>query len=281
MPTQQYSVTQPPITNVFSWIELGEIAIPEIQRPFVWNATKVRNFLDSLYQGYPIGFLISWKNPDVRLKDGSTSEGKKILIDGQQRVTALMAALLGREVINKDYKKVRIKIAFHPIKEVFEVHNPAIEKDSLWIADIAAIFDRNTKLFDLVNHYCERNPDTCKDDIFLSLETLRGITSNQIGLIELSAGLDIETVTEIFIRVNSEGVPLSQADFAMSKIAVNEKYEGNLLRKAIDYFCHLSITPDFYDTLLSDNDFANVSVKLYPPQPVMDKSLLSTFSFRH
>jgi hypothetical protein len=257
MPTQQYSVTQPPITNVFSWIELGEIAIPEIQRPFVWNATKVRNFLDSLYQGYPIGFLISWKNPDVRLKDGSTSEGKKILIDGQQRVTALMAALLGREVINKDYKKVRIKIAFHPIKEVFEVHNPAIEKDSLWIADIAAIFDRNTKLFDLVNHYCERNPDTCKDDIFLSLETLRGITSNQIGLIELSAGLDIETVTEIFIRVNSEGVPLSQADFAMSKIAVNEKYEGNLLRKAIDYFCHLSITPDFYDTLLSDNDFAN------------------------
>jgi len=256
MPTQQYSVTQPPITNVFTWIELGEIAIPEIQRPFVWNATKVRNFLDSLYQGYPIGFLISWKNPDVRLKDGSTSEGKKILIDGQQRVTALMAALLGREVINKDYKKVRIKIAFHPIKEVFEVHNPAIEKDSLWIADIATIFDRNTKLFDLVNRYCDRNPDTCKDDIFLSLETLRGITSNQIGLIELSAGLDIETVTEIFIRVNSEGVPLSQADFAMSKIAVNEKYEGNLLRKAIDYFCHLSITPDFYDSLMNDNDFA-------------------------
>ncbi len=256
MPTQQYSVTQPPITNVFTWIELGEIAIPEIQRPFVWNATKVRNFLDSLYQGYPIGFLISWKNPDVRLKDGSTSEGKKILIDGQQRVTALMAALLGREVVNKDYKKVRIKIAFHPTKEIFEVQNPAIEKDSLWIADIATIFDRNTKLFELVNNYCDRNADTCKDDIFLSLETLRGITSNQIGLIELSADLDIETVTEIFIRVNSEGVPLSQADFAMSKIAVNEKYDGNLLRKAIDYFCHLSVAPDFFDSIKNDSDFA-------------------------
>src|SRR5512147_3183912 len=99
MPTQRYAVTQPHVETLFAWIKSGEIAIPEIQRPFVWPATKVRNLLDSLFQGYPIGYLIAWRNPDVRLKDGASAFGKRILIDGQQRVTALMAAILGREVV--------------------------------------------------------------------------------------------------------------------------------------------------------------------------------------
>src|SRR5437870_6421131 len=116
MPDQQYSVNQHPIQTLLSWVQSREIAIPEIQRPFVWDATKVRNLLDSLFQGFPIGYLIAWRNPDVKLKDGSSSSGKRILIDGQQRVTALMAALLGREVVNKDYQRVRIRIAFHPAK---------------------------------------------------------------------------------------------------------------------------------------------------------------------
>jgi hypothetical protein len=135
------------------------------------------------------------------------------------------------------------------------VANPAIRKDSSWIPDISVVFDPNTSVFDLVNTYCERNPGTNRDDVFRSIELLKGITSNQIGLIELASELDIETVTEIFIRVNSEGVPLSQADFAMSKIAVNETYGGNTLRKAIDYFCHLAVAPEFYATMQNDHDF--------------------------
>jgi hypothetical protein len=254
--TQRYSVSQPPIQTLFTLIKEGEIAIPEIQRPFVWDATKVRNFLDSLFQRFPVGYLITWRNPDVKLKDGTTSGGKRILIDGQQRVTALMAALLGQEVIDKDYRQVRIRIAFHPVRYQFEVYNPAIAKDPSWIPDIATIFDPHTSLFSLVTEYCDRNPGSTRDDIFRSVESLRGITSNQIGLIELDSELDIETVTEIFIRVNSEGVPLSQADFAMSKIAANETYGGNTLRKAIDYFCHLSVAPEFYNTLKKDETFA-------------------------
>ena len=134
MATQRYSVTPHPIETLLTWVKSGEITIPEIQRPFVWDATKVRNLLDSLYQGYPVGYLIAWRNPSVRLKDGSTSSGKRILIDGQQRVTALMAALLGQEVLTKDYETVRIRIAFHPVDQRFEVSNPAIRKDSAWIA---------------------------------------------------------------------------------------------------------------------------------------------------
>lgn len=256
MTTQRYSVTQPHIQALFTWIRTGEVAIPEIQRPFVWNAIKVRNFLDSLYKGYPVGYLISWKNPDVKLKDGSSSSGKRILIDGQQRVTALMAALLGREVVNKDYRHIRIFIAFNPLKEQFEVSNPAIRKDSTWIPDIAVVFTK-TSIFNLVTSYCEMNPTADKELIFKSIETLKGILSNQIGLIELNSELDIETVTEIFIRVNSAGVSLSQADFAMSKIAVNETYGGNELRKAIDYFCHLSNAPEFFNILREDTKFVH------------------------
>ncbi len=255
MPTQRYSVTQPPIDALLTWVKSGDIAIPEIQRPFVWNAIKVRNFLDSLFQGYPVGYLIAWRNPDVKLKDGSSASGKRILIDGQQRITALMAALLGREMINKDYEPVRIRIAFHPIKKQFEVAKPAM--DASWIHDISSVFDPDTSLFDLVTAYCERNPKTTKDEVFRSILLLKGIINNQIGLIDLNPDLDMDTVTEIFIRVNSEGVPLSQADFAMSKIAVNEKYGGNTLRKAIDYFCHLAVAPEFISTLKNDRDFVN------------------------
>ena len=124
MSTQRYSVTPHPIETLLTWVKSGEIAIPEIQRPFVWEATKVRNLLDSLYQGYPIGHLISWRNPTIRLKDETPSAGKRILIDGQQRVTALMASLLGREVLTKEYETVRIKIAFHPLEEKFEGRQP-------------------------------------------------------------------------------------------------------------------------------------------------------------
>lgn len=168
MSTQRYSVAPHPIETLLSFVKCRDIAIPEIQRPFVWDATKVRNLLDSLYQGYPIGYLITWRNPTVKLKDGTSAAGKQILIDGQQRVTALMAALLGREVLTKDYETVRIRIAFHPQEERFEV-----------------------------------------------------------------------------------------ANFAMSKIAVNESYDGNLLRKAIDYFCHLAVAPEFLGRIeKSDKAFA-------------------------
>ena len=246
MATQRYTVTPHPIDTLLTWVKSGEIAIPEIQRPFVWDATQVRALLDSLYRGYPIGYLIAWRNPTVRLKDGSPSAGKRILIDGQQRVTALMAALLGYEVVNKDYETVRIRIAFHPGNELFEVSNPAIQRDSAWIPDISAVFAPDARLLQITKAYSAANPGMSEDTVFTTLESLRKVINNHVGIIDLSDDLDIETVTEIFIRVNSAGKELSQADFAMSKIAANDTYGGNLLRKAIDYFCHLAVAPEFY-----------------------------------
>ncbi|WP_407538651.1 DUF262 domain-containing protein [Deinococcus radiomollis] len=262
MPPQRYSVTPQPIETLLTWIKSGEIAIPEIQRPFVWDATKVRNLLDSLYRGYPVGYLIAWKNPDIKLKNGETSAGKRILIDGQQRVTALMASLLGNSVLTKDYKSTTIRIAFHPLEEKFEVVNPAIEKDPAWLHDVSSVFELGARVTRISRNYLLVNPDADADVVEENIEKLRGIVGNQVGIIDLASDLDIETVTEIFIRVNSEGVALSQADFVMSKIAANETYGGNTLRKAIDYFCHLAEHPGFLSTVEQDQAF--VGSEFYP-----------------
>jgi hypothetical protein len=255
---QKYSVNQHHIDTILAWIRSGEIAIPEIQRPFVWNATKIRDLMDSLYQGYPVGYLIAWRNPTIHLKDGKKAEGKKILIDGQQRVTALTAAMLGESIIDKDYRRVKIQISFNPSEERFEVFNPAIAKDVRWLPDISVVFDDSTPKSKLKNDFCRNNPDINEDYFYDKIDKLKSIKGKQIGLIELDPDLDIETVTEIFIRINSKGMVLSQADFTMSKMAANDTYGGAILRKCIDYFCHLAIAPEFYDQIKeNDKEFAD------------------------
>lgn len=245
------------INTLLTWIKDSEIAIPEIQRPFVWKPVKVRDLLDSLFKGYPIGFMIVWLNPNVKLKDGKTSSGKRILIDGQQRITALMAAISGHEIVTKKYTRRKIRIAYHPIDQKFEVSSSVIRKDPTWIPDISEIFSPTFKQHRFVNEYCKLHGTIDPDDLHESISALLQIKNNTLGLIELSSSLEIETVTEIFIRVNSKGVPLSQSDFAMSKIAVNEKQDGTLMRKAIDYFCHLAVNPSFYTSIeKNDKEFA-------------------------
>lgn len=246
MAVQRYSVNQHPVSTLLTWINSDEIAIPEIQRPFVWNAAKVRDFIDSLYQGYPVGYLIAWRSPNVRLKDGSQSIGRRILIDGQQRVTALLAALLAKQVITRDYRRTRISIAFHPHEERFEVTNAAISRDRAWITDISELFAPDLKILQLLETYCESNPDVDKDTVYENLERLKGILHNSLGLIELNSGLEVETVAEIFIRINSQGVPLNASDFVMSKMAATEQHDGHLMRKCIDYFCHMAKRPESY-----------------------------------
>ena len=256
---QKYTVNQYFVSNILNWVQEKEIAIPEIQRPFVWDSTKVRDLMDSLYKGFPIGYIIAWRNPDVRLKDGTVSNGKKVLIDGQQRITALRAAVLGQNIINTDYKEERIFISFHPVTEEFATLTPAIAKDKAWIQDISKLMAKDGGLFEDVTNYCEKNPEVDRKLIEKNIEKLLQIKSKQVGFIELDSTLDIETVTEIFIRINSKGVVLSQADFAMSKIASYDKEDnfGVNLRKCIDYFCHLSREPQFYKHISeNDNEFS-------------------------
>ena len=108
-------------------------------------------------------------------------------------------------------------------------------------------------MWNFVESYCTENHDITKSEFAKKVKKLQDIENKELGVIELSSELDIETVTEVFIRINSKGAVLSQADYAMSKIAADEKYGGNLLRKAIDYFCHVAVDPSFFHKL-KEND---------------------------
>ena len=248
-----YSVTTYSVQSILGLIESGDIAIPEIQRPFVWDSTKVRDLVDSLYHGYPTGYLITWKNPDVKIKGGGVAEGKTVLIDGQQRVTALTAALAGKAVLNDDYESKRVKIAFNPLYDgedtPFAVLTPVIDKDSRWISDVAEFFAPDFDSWTFVNGYIEANPGCDPRVVNARITDLKAIATRQLGCIVVAAECSIDEVTDIFIRINSKGAVLSQADFAMSKIAADEAHGGNMLRKAIDYYCHLAVKPEFWTTI--------------------------------
>lgn len=259
---EKYSIYQQKISILLAAIEAGEIAIPRIQRPFVWSKTQVRNLIDSLYHGYPVGYTITWRNPNVQLKDGDTSQGKQILIDGQQRMTALRAAIVGEVVKNNRYKDERISISFNPITEEFKVKDKSTERGAEWIADISEVMRPDFKQLSFMGQYLAKNPEADKDAVYNNLMQLIQIKNREVGNIMLSSDLPIETVNEIFVRINSSGVSLSNADFAMSRIAVYEREAddefGIGLCKFIDYFCDFSINAERVDDVEKhDSQFTN------------------------
>ena len=146
---EKFTLMQYSVSAILGLIDAQQFVIPEIQRPFVWKRTQVKDLIDSLYNGYPTGYIITWKNPDVKTKDGNVANGKHVLIDGQQRITALMAAILGLEVLDEDFNKDRIKIAFNPLTndltKRFAVQDASHLKDKRWIPDIAELFKTDFK----------------------------------------------------------------------------------------------------------------------------------------
>lgn len=256
----KYEVNSKSISYLMTKVDAKELSIPEIQRPYVWENVQVRDLIDSLYKGYPIGYIIIWSNDTVGLKDGSSSKNTSIIIDGQQRITALSAALKGKEVFDNNYSKRRIKIAFNPITEKFEVLDSAIKRSDEWIEDISMFFVDGFDSFKFALEYSEKTGYDASETSKV-ISRLTSIPSMLVGLVELPSDLTLEEVTEIFNRINSKGVTLSQADFALSRIAANLEYEGPDLRKSIDYFCHLIARPQDYENIIkSDEEFSKTEI---------------------
>lgn len=266
-----FSLQNISIKNILSLVEQDRIAIPEIQRPFVWKKSKIRDLIDSLYRGYPIGYIITWESDSAILKGGGQSYGKAILIDGQQRITALCAALAGKSIVNKNYQLENVSISFNPIEEKFETKTNATERGTEWIADIKTIIDSDFSDRKFIREYEKKNPHLTEDDLDIiasRILKIKGLLNIQIGRIELQNNVNIETVNEIFNRINSSGVPLSSADFAMSRIATYEKVPGDKfgmnLRKTIDYFAEMSIdkTGELYKNI-KNNDPTFAQTELF------------------
>lgn len=219
-----------PLSNLLEQIRNGDIALPDLQRPFVWRSTQIRNLFDSLFRGYPVGFILLWEiEGGERTRtigaDNPVREPRFLVIDGQQRLTSLYSVLKNEEIVNDKFQKFKPKIAFNPLNGEFEVTNSAIAKDVFWIADITDFFAENST-FTFIREYLEKlkvKHDISEQEerkITSNLERLNQIRSYPFTVLELSPSLDTEMVSEVFVRVNSEGKSLNQSDFVMTVLSV-------------------------------------------------------------
>ncbi|MCK1472835.1 DUF262 domain-containing protein [Bradyrhizobium sp. CW10] len=231
-------------------IQMGSIGLPDIQRPFVWKNAKVRNLFDSIYRGFPVGYFLLWENG---IEGGSKSigtDGKQktpslLIVDGQQRLTSLYAVTRGVPVVREDYQSEKIEIAFNPLLEKFEVLDAAIKRDPAFIPNISVIWSKETDLFDMVDGYLDSlaqardiSPDERKR-IRKAFSKLQNLLSFPFTTLALSAGIDEEQVAEIFVRINSEGKKLNQADFILTLMSVFWD-QG---RTQLEDFCRQARTP--------------------------------------
>src|SRR3954454_23928958 len=107
-----FESTSPRLGQLLADIERGKLALPELQRPFVWQKAAVRDLLDSMYRGFPVGYLMLWNTSDVdhrTIGDGPRPYlPTEFIIDGQQRLTSLYAVMTGGQVTFKDFSRGRI-----------------------------------------------------------------------------------------------------------------------------------------------------------------------------
>jgi len=219
------------LSKLIEDIDMGEIGLPDIQRPFVWKNAKVRDLFDSMYRGYPIGYLLFWENglPGEHRVIGTDRKQKSprlLIVDGQQRMTSLYAVLKGAPVVRKNFRKEKVFIAFHPSALRFEVANNAIRKDPEWIPDISQLWSLDSSRNKFVKAFLARlreaRPVTEaeEDDLIESIDRLYDLHNYPLTVLELSTTVPEEQVAEVFVRINSKGTPLNQADFILTLMSV-------------------------------------------------------------
>jgi hypothetical protein len=236
-------------------IEMGEIGLPDIQRPFVWKNNKIRALFDSMYRGYPVGYLLFWENEyDKGIKQIGTNNHQKVpsllIVDGQQRLTSLYAVIKEIAVIRENFESENIEIAFRPLDGSFEVADASIRRNPEWIPNISKLFARDVSQYNIIGKYLEKlrevrradgkeiSPEEQKD-CEKAFENIFGIMSFPFTVLQLSANIDEEQVAEVFVRINSQGKTLNQADFILTLMSVF--WEDG--RKELEDFCRSSRKP--------------------------------------
>lgn len=219
------------VNSLVSYIDLGVIGLPDIQRPFVWKNSKVRDLFDSMYQGYPVGYLLFWKNASMTDNSVIGVDKKQVvpsllIVDGQQRLTSLYAVIKGIEVIRKDFSREKIRIAFSPFQEKFEVTDAAIVKDKTFLPDISVLWKDDYDIIRCYEDYLSGLQETRevtqsdKAKIVKAISKLNSLTSFPLTALELSKDISEEKVADVFVRINSKGTPLNQADFILTLMSV-------------------------------------------------------------
>ena len=277
MATTLYKEVKYSLKTLADEIELGEIGLPELQRPFVWRNSKVRDLFDSMYRGYPVGFLLFWATTAEPLKSRSIGTNSKqripklLVVDGQQRLTSLYAVIKGIQVVREKGEKECIQIAFCPKTETFEVLDAAVANDPEFINDISKIWREDSGKSRFAKEFV-RNlrasrtvSEEQEDQITDAIDRLHNLESFPFLVLELASSVDEEQVSEVFVRINSQGKSLQQADFILTLMSVFWE-EG---RKNLENFCTDARTPQdekksAYNLLLQPgaNDLLRVAIGL-------------------
>ena len=253
MTTTNFMKADYSLSGLIEQIDMGSIGLPDIQRPFVWKNTKVRNLFDSMYRGFPIGYLLFWETGGAQHAKGQKTIGSSqkqlvpdlLIVDGQQRLTAIYAVVTDTAVYRNNYEAEKIEIAFNPLEERFEVADAAIRRDKAFLPSISEVWRKDTDIFEVVERYLERLNETrevSKDEqtrVKKAISRLSNLTNYPFTALQLSASLDEEQVSEVFVRINSEGKKLNQADFILTLMSVFWD-EG---RRELEDFCRASRIP--------------------------------------
>jgi len=201
-----------------------------------------------MYHGFPIGYLLFWENGlpgEHRVIGGDKQKAPNLLIiDGQQRLTSLYAVMKGKPILDSNFNKKRIRLAFHPLNERFEVTNSAIERDPFWLSDISVLWQPKTNLLAFVNKFLEglakesSLTEENKNSIYQAIDRLFDLRNYPLTALEISSTATEEQVAEVFVRINSQGVTLNQGDFILTLMSVFWD-EG---RKQLEDFCRQAKT---------------------------------------
>ncbi len=229
--------SQRSIVSLIGDIEQGVIALPDLQRPFVWEDTKVRDLLDSLFVGFPVGTVVLWHTGEARDaravgRGAAAHRASALVIDGQQRLTSLYAVIKGAEVIDKDGCRRQIKIAFRPRDGRFEVPDAAIRRDPEFLPDVSELwsgkFTKGQIRRDLLAglRARERAVDGAYEEaVEENLDRVQAIGDFRFPVVDIrktaqNEEASEEDVAEIFVRINNQGMRLGQADFVLTLLSV-------------------------------------------------------------
>jgi hypothetical protein len=168
-----------------------------------------------------------------------------LIVDGQQRLTSLYAVLTGRPVLTKTFEQKLIRVAFCPEDETFEVTDAAIERDAEFIPDITGLWASGYKttvrrFLQRLAETRDREPsDSHQDMLEERIDRVRDLREFRFQVVELGAAANEEQVAEIFVRINSEGVQLNQADFILTLMSVH--WEKG--RRELEAFARAAVDP--------------------------------------
>ena len=252
------------LSGLLHYIDIGDIGLPDIQRPFVWSNAKVRDLFDSMYRGFPIGYLLFWENTSangakqIGVGNKQHAVPSRLIVDGQQRLTALFAVFRGKKVLDEDYEERQIEIGFRPRDGKFEVADAPIRRDPEWIANISDIWALGKPSYQMVKGFLKqleaKGALSGEDEELIAhnLDRLFDLQKYPFTALEIAPTVDEEQVADIFVRINSEGVRLNQADFILTLMSVFWD-EG---RMALEAFCRQSRkAPDATASASSFNHF--------------------------